>query len=75
MPAHCSQPPAFLTAGELAAALYVACGELCGPPGTFVPAAWQTDEWQRLAALLPGIVKYRPEKLLSRASIAPAAKR
>jgi hypothetical protein len=52
--------------GELAAALYVACGELCGPPGTFAPAAWPMDEWQRLAALLPGIVKYRPEKLLSR---------
>jgi hypothetical protein len=47
---------------HLAAALYVACGELCKPPDIFVP---EYMDWPQLAALLPGVVKYQPEKMLS----------
>ena len=52
---------------RLAAALYVACGELCNPPGwTFAPAAWQPACWRNLAARLSGFITYLPEKALQR---------
>jgi len=51
---------------HLAAALYVACGELCNADGTFDAGEWPPAHWQYVAARLPDLLHNAPDKALSR---------
>jgi hypothetical protein len=57
----------LLDCHQLAAALYVACGELCDAPGqVFEPYYWLPDRWRTLAERLPRYLHDMPERALSR---------